>query len=215
MNNIFFSSDFHFFHKNIIKYENRPFKTVEEMNETIIKRHNERVKKDDLVYFLGDFSFYASKSRAFRGEGMPERAEEIIKKLNGHYIFVRGNHDKSTNKINVPNHRIILNKGGIYINLVHRPKDTVITDEQYYYPLTIAGHVHSKYATKEISHNNKVALIINVSVETNNYYPYSFNEIMAIYWRWLNKHERKEEILEWIRESNHRKIFIHPEENHE
>jgi len=212
MNNLWFVSDYHFFHKNIIKYENRPFENVEEMNKTIIRKHNERVRENDIVYFLGDWGFYASKQKEFRGEGMPVRIDELRQKMKGNFYCVKGNHDKSENKLNIPNYRIILNKGGIYINLVHRPQDTVIYDHEYYYPLTLCGHVHGKWATKEIEHDNKVALIINVSCETNNYYPYSFNEIMAIYWRWLNNHKQKKEILKWIEESKHRKIFIHPKE---
>lgn len=150
----FFVSDYHFFHKNIIRYENRPFKTVEEMNETIITRHNERVKDNDIVYFLGDFAFYASKAKQFRGEGMPIRAEEIAKQLKGRWVWVKGNHDKSENKINIPNHRIILNKGGIYINLVHRLQDTIIYDYSYYYPLTLCGHAHCFDDKTEVLTNN-------------------------------------------------------------
>jgi len=207
MNNIWFSSDYHFNHKNIIKYENRPFKNVEEMNRVIIQKHNERVKEKDIVYFLGDWGFYASKNKAFRGEGLPNRVKKLKDKMKGNFVSIRGNHDKLSNKINIANHRVILNKGGIYINLVHRPTDTIISDEQYYYPLTLCGHVHGKWKTKEIE-NNKIALVVNVSVETNNYYPYSFDEIMVIYWKWLNKHPRKKEILKWIEQSKYKQPFI-------
>jgi len=61
--NHWFTADFHLGHANIIKYCERPFRNVLEMNRTIIKKHNERVKKDDIVYFLGDFCF--RNSRAF------------------------------------------------------------------------------------------------------------------------------------------------------
>jgi len=210
--NYWFTSDFHFYHKNIIKYENRPFKTVEEMNETIIKKHNERIKDDDIVYFLGDYAFYASKAKQFRGEGMPVRAEEISKQLKGRWVWVKGNHDKSENKINIPNHRIILNKGGIYINLIHKIQDSIIYDYSYYYPLTLCGHAHSKWQIQEIEKDNKIALAINCSVENNNYYPFSFDEILAIYHRWLNSHPRKKEIQKLIEQSKHRPIFVQPKE---
>ena len=46
--NIWVTSDLHFGHKNIIKYENRPFKDIEEMDKAIIELWNKTVKKDDL-----------------------------------------------------------------------------------------------------------------------------------------------------------------------
>lgn len=55
MNNIWFSSDHHFNHKNIIDYCKRPFQSVEEMNIALIENHNKFVNKNDDVYFLGDF----------------------------------------------------------------------------------------------------------------------------------------------------------------
>lgn len=55
--NIFVTSDTHFNHKNIIKYCNRPFKDVEEMNEAIINNWNNLVTNDDVIYHLGDFGF--------------------------------------------------------------------------------------------------------------------------------------------------------------
>ena len=54
---VFVTSDLHFGHKNIIKYENRPFKDVEEMDQKLIENWNNKVGKDDTVYILGDFSW--------------------------------------------------------------------------------------------------------------------------------------------------------------
>jgi calcineurin-like phosphoesterase family protein len=197
----FFISDYHFYHKNIIKYENRPFANIEEMNETIIKRHNERVKPEDMVFFCGDWGFYASKNAEHRGEGMPMRISDLQKRLNGVFYSIKGNHDRSENKLNIPVYRIVLNKGGIYINLVHRLQDTIIYDYNSYYPLTICGHAHSKFKTKEIEKDGKIALCINVSVENNDYKPYSFDEILAIFYRWLSSHPKRKEINRYIIES--------------
>lgn len=79
-----FTSDEHYFHKNIIKYSNRPFESVEEMNEALIYNHNKTVFKNDTVVHCGDFSF-ASKEKTYR---------DIVSRLNGKHIFLKGDHDK-------------------------------------------------------------------------------------------------------------------------
>lgn len=58
---IWFTADFHLSHKNIIKYCNRPFKNIEEVDNSIIRNLKESVKSDDILYFLGD-PFYNKNS---------------------------------------------------------------------------------------------------------------------------------------------------------
>lgn len=81
--NVWFTSDTHFGHENIIKYCNRPFSNVHEMNESIISRWNEKVNNNDVIYHLGDFAF---------GDGS-KRPDLILKRLNGKKILISGNHD--------------------------------------------------------------------------------------------------------------------------
>jgi calcineurin-like phosphoesterase family protein len=80
MNNVWFIGDTHFNHTNIIEYDNRPFKTVKEMNESIIFNWNKNIKKTDKVFILGDIAFYD--------------ANIIIPRLRGNKILVMGNHDR-------------------------------------------------------------------------------------------------------------------------
>lgn len=75
----FFTSDEHFGHSRIIQYCNRPFKNVSEMNEMLIKNHNDVVGPKDKVYHLGDF--------AFRGH------KEYLSRLNGEHFLIKGNHE--------------------------------------------------------------------------------------------------------------------------
>ena len=78
-----FTSDEHYYHKNICKYAGRPFSSVDEMNETLISNHNNVVAQYDHVYHLGDFAFTQI-----------DKIEGIIKRLNGIHRLILGNHDK-------------------------------------------------------------------------------------------------------------------------
>ena len=78
----YYISDLHLYHANIIKFDNRPFETIEEMHETIIANWNSRVDKADTVYILGDFCW-----------GKEAEWISVLKKLHGHKVLVRGNHD--------------------------------------------------------------------------------------------------------------------------
>lgn len=84
---IFFTADTHFYHKNVIKYCNRPFCSVEQMNECMIERWNTMVSPKDTVYHLGDFGFANASLLA-----------AIRSKLNGAIFLVIGNHDVGKSK---------------------------------------------------------------------------------------------------------------------
>lgn len=81
---VWLTSDTHFWHNNIIKYCNRPFETVEEMNQALIDNWNSVVGPDDHVYHLGDFCF-----------GNVEKWNTVLAPgvLNGHIHLILGNHD--------------------------------------------------------------------------------------------------------------------------
>lgn len=84
METIFFTSDHHFGHKNIIKYSNRPFQSVAEMNEEMIQRWNEKIKPHHRVYHLGDVGLCST-----------EEMREILYRLNGRIFLIKGNHENA------------------------------------------------------------------------------------------------------------------------
>lgn len=79
----FITSDLHLYHRNIIKYANRPFKDSDEMNHHLITNWNSVVSPDDYVFNLGDFSF-----------ANDDKTVAVLSQLNGTQFFVYGNHDK-------------------------------------------------------------------------------------------------------------------------
>lgn len=85
MNDLFFTGDTHFRHKNILKYcpTTRPYPSIEEHDEALIERWNSVVSPSDLVYHLGDVAF-----------APPEVSEKILQRLNGRIHLILGNHDR-------------------------------------------------------------------------------------------------------------------------
>ena len=163
-------SDTHFNHANIIKYCNRPFGNVEEMNDTIISNWNNIVKKDDIVYHLGDF-FLGSKFDL----------KKIVQKLNGKIYLIRGNHDRLTVKsyeecgiIVLKNAPIILDNHKVLLS--HRPLlDSMIKDEY----INIHGHIHEK-KIEDIYDNNLFDKNkhINISCDVLNFKPILLKKVL-------------------------------------
>lgn len=94
MGKIFYTSDLHFGHKNILQYENRPFEDVFDMERKLIDKWNSKVKASDDVYVLGDFAFPNSRYSI-------DHINDIVKKLNGKKHLILGNHDTWINKLDV------------------------------------------------------------------------------------------------------------------
>lgn len=159
---IYFTSDMHLGHKNIIRLSNRPFSSIEEMDEEIIQRFNSRVTDSDTVYDLGDTYFKNPKYYAGR--------------LNGNIIRIKGSHDHDLKEATSPR------------MLVISPKDLV---DKYGDPVTITL-CHYSMRSWEKSHYGSWALFghhhgmlepyglsFDVGVDCWNYYPISIDEVAA------------------------------------
>jgi len=80
---MWFISDTHFGHTNVIKFSNRPYSSVEEMNECLINNWNDVVEESDHIYHLGDVSFVNGLN-----------TNQILRRLKGQKHLIKGNHDK-------------------------------------------------------------------------------------------------------------------------
>ena len=165
--NAYFISDTHFGHSNIIKYCNRPFVTVNDMNKCIINSWNSRVTDKDHVYFLGDFMMGKLNSWPFH-------------QLFGHKHLIVGNHDyEETLKLpwETINHYLDLypvNKMNVI--LCHYPLES--WDRMGYKKdksVHLHGHIHSSKTHSSISvkHNR-----YDVGVDRIGYVPLTIEEII-------------------------------------
>ncbi|MDR0831615.1 MAG: metallophosphoesterase [Bacillales bacterium] len=161
---IYYISDTHFGHYNIIKLTNRPFVSLEEMNSTLIKKWNNKVSNGDTVYIIGDL-FYRSS----------EDPELILKQLKGKKHLIIGNHDKKwLNKVDLKKYFISVNElltfsnGKNKVTLCHYP---MLCFEGTY---LIHGHIHNNDLPLLKTMNN----VLNASVEINNYEPVTFVELV-------------------------------------
>jgi calcineurin-like phosphoesterase family protein len=160
--NTFVTSDQHLGHYNIIKYCNRPFETLDEMNETLIANWNNTIKPNDTVFFLGDLAF-----------GKNSKTDHWINQLNGNIIFFRGNHDASS-KIQFFTSAIVT-FGEIPFYLTHDPYNVPDTWRGW----IIHGHHHNNIPDRYpfIHHRLKT---VNVSVELTRYAPVNINTILKL-----------------------------------
>ena len=171
--NIFFTSDTHFGHENIIYFCKRPFKSVEEMDEALIKNWNSVVGKNYIVYVVGDFALCGK-----------QKIIEIGNRLNGHKRLILGNHDGASIATYreagfefVYNHPIVLDD--FYI-ISHVPMVGISINVPF---ANIFAHVHDDPTYRDCSCRG-----FCVSAERIDYTPIDFEVI---------KQRIREEDAEW------------------
>jgi calcineurin-like phosphoesterase family protein len=173
----FFTSDQHLSHRNVIKYVNRPFKNVDEMNEAIIERWNNTVGPNDVVFNLGDVAF--EKDEAKR--------DWMLSRMNGEKHLIWGNHDKGLkhgwqrNFKSVADMRVIHvppeanagyvghRGGGQRIVLCHYAMR--VWDQSHYGTWQLYGHSHGSLP------DDKGMLSCDVGVDCWNFTPVSMEQL--------------------------------------
>lgn len=166
-----FISDTHFSHKNVIEYSQRPFNSVKQMDETMITRWNKVVGHNDEVFMLGDF-----------GLSSISYLTDVLLRLKGNIILIRGNHDGSVSKMRRIGFAAVLEEAtilidGYDINMCHYPK------EEENDTLRLFGHIHEK--GKPYFENGQMCMC----VELWNYTPVSEKTV-------------QKQIQKWVRDGN-------------
>lgn len=172
----FFIADTHFGHEEIIAYCDRPFDSVEQMNNIMIENWNSRVTNDDDVYIIGDV-FYTG-----RGAKNSKEAIDIVSRLRGKLHLVAGNHDIPYLK-NTEYHYLFadvdqiryLKHDGVNIFMCHYP----MAEWSGYYrgSYHIYGHIHNHKNTA-YSFMRQLDNALNAAVEITNYFPVTFEELI-------------------------------------
>jgi len=176
--NLFFISDFHLGHDNVIKFDKRPFQDVDEMAETIIQNWNSVVDDDSIIYYLGDL-FYKVKA---------SHIAYLMHQLKGEIRVILGNHDRLSQLVRMERftdiqtyQRIFVKdkdfKGGkCDIIVSHYPH--LIWDKHHHGSWHLHGHSHqnltkSEYG-REVYYKRKV---LDVGCNGWNYTPVSYQQV--------------------------------------
>lgn len=171
---IYFTADTHFYHKNVITYEQRPFQAAEEMNEALIRNWNAKVSPDDDIFILGDFTLKG-----------PSLANALLERLQGRKYLIRGNHDGFASRESLRPDAFVWVRD--YFELSWEDQRFILC----HYPLLswngmhrgafhLHGHQHNKpYYNKDNRHNNLRRL--DVGVDANGMAPVSAEEIIAFW----------------------------------
>lgn len=170
-NKIWFTSDHHFGHKNIIEFSKRPFKNEDEMNAEMIKRWNEKISKDDIVYHLGDFALMSAN-----------RTHQIRRQLNGKIYLIKGNHESAALEC-TDCFEWIKDYFELKINDMEDQGPRVIVLSHYAMRVWNASH-HGTWHLYGHSHgslpDDERSLSFDVGVDCHNFYPLSYQDIKNI-----------------------------------
>ena len=167
MPNVFLTSDTHFGHVNICKFTNydgspvRPWDSVEEMDEEMVKRWNETVSPKDKVYHLGDVV-------------INRRALATLDRLNGDKVLIKGNHDIFPLKDYVKHFRDIRGyhvMNGMILSHIPISKDSIAR-----FGTNIHGHTHGNRVLNEDGTIDPSYFC--VCVEQTDFRPISFEDVM-------------------------------------
>lgn len=161
---IWFTSDTHFGHANILKYDQRPFATIAYHDEVLIKNWNQVVGKGDVVYHLGDVAWHTKQ----------QDIDDLLGQLNGTKILILGNHDaksvaKSKHWAKVTPYEEVTYMEQRIVLFHYR---MVVWNRSHHGSWALHGHSHGTLPV------NLEAKTFDVGTMCWNYYPISFDQVV-------------------------------------
>lgn len=183
---IFFTSDLHLGHKNIIEFCHRPFIDIKDMSIKLIDNWNSIVRKQDIVFLAGDIFWFNDKHAIKR----------VFNQLNGTIYIIPGNHDKENSYTNLPEHCILLND---IVHLWIKYNDEFYFFAISHYPLltyrgmgrrntlNLHGHIHSGPNSTASEASITTSNHYDIGVDNNMYRPVSLTKIINLKFNGQNR----------------------------
>lgn len=162
--NVWFTSDTHFNHANIIKFCNRPYTDVQDMEDQLIDNWNSKVKNNDTIYHLGDFAFTWWKDAS--------SVDDLLAKLNGNKILLIGNHDSFQVKKSK-----LWSSVHDYLEIKVSKQKAILS----HYPFRVwNGMGHGSFMLHGHSHGSLLDIggkTMDVGTDCHNWHPIRFDEV--------------------------------------
>lgn len=178
----FFISDFHINHHNVIKFDNRPFTDIDEMHVELIRRWNEVVGDDDVVYYLGDLAMKVN-----------DTAKWVVYQLKGKIHYIMGNHDRLKpisklgrfediheygTEIMVKDDTIEDKRAGGYQHIIMSHYPILSWNRSHYGSYHLHGHCHG--SLMKMNQDYYKRKVMDVGCNVIDYTPISYQEVKSI-----------------------------------
>lgn len=167
----YYIADPHFGHENILKLCQRPFGSIDDMNQALITAWNERVTGNDTVFILGDLFYRCADP------------EPILQQLKGRKRLIIGNHDSSwMDKVDLSRYFVSVDPfleitdGVRGITLCHYP---LLTWKHKLRTFMVHGHIHNDTTSDFFPLLAVRERVLNAGVDINGFRPVMFEELVA------------------------------------
>ena len=167
----YYTGDLHFGHNNVLRFDNRPFKDIDEMDRLLIENWNSRITKNDQVYILGDFAFHNEKEYSW-----------YLSQLKGQKHLIVGNHDRKLLKDNDAMQYFV--SIDYYLEITDEKKRLILS----HYPIVewngfyresyhLYGHIHNS-TNGTYQYMKQFDRALNAGCMINGYIPVTFNQLI-------------------------------------